>query len=80
MTGYVKRTIFKSLYVQVLIAIAAGIALGFFAPQTGAAMKPLGDGTIVEEGLATAVECLHYALNLDTSVVITGFPKRCRSA
>ena len=36
----------RSLYVQVLIAIACGIALGVFAPETGAAMKPLGDGFI----------------------------------
>ena len=38
--------IFKSLYVQVLIAIALGITLGHFYPETGAAMKPLGDGFI----------------------------------
>src|SRR5262245_15435746 len=36
----------KNLYVQVLIAIALGVALGFFAPESGAAMKPLGDGFI----------------------------------
>jgi aerobic C4-dicarboxylate transport protein len=35
-----------SLYVQVLIAIAAGIALGVAAPETAASMKPLGDGFI----------------------------------
>jgi aerobic C4-dicarboxylate transport protein len=34
------------LYVQVLIAIAAGVALGVAAPETAAAMKPLGDGFI----------------------------------
>jgi aerobic C4-dicarboxylate transport protein len=38
--------ILRSLYVQVLIAITIGILLGAFAPQTGAAMKPLGDGFI----------------------------------
>ena len=36
----------RSLYVQVLLAIALGCALGYFAPETGAAMKPLGDGFI----------------------------------
>ena len=36
----------KSLYVQVLIAITFGIALGALAPETGAAMKPFGDGFI----------------------------------
>ena len=36
----------KSLYVQVLIGIAAGVILGFVAPERGAAMRPLGDGFI----------------------------------
>jgi len=40
------RTLLKSLYVQVLLGIAAGIILGFVAPATGAAMRPLGDGFI----------------------------------
>lgn len=35
-----------SLYLQVLIAITLGIALGFLAPKTGAAMEPLGDAFI----------------------------------
>lgn len=35
-------------------------------------MKPLGSGAIVRSGGVTAIECLHYALNLPTSVVITG--------
>jgi len=38
--------IFKSLYVQVLIAIAIGIALGDLYPHIGAQMKPFGDGFI----------------------------------
>ena len=37
---------FKSLYFQVLVAIAAGVALGFAYPATGASMKPFGDGFI----------------------------------
>ena len=36
----------KNLYVQVLVAIAAGILLGHFQPDLGAQMKPLGDGFI----------------------------------
>lgn len=36
----------RSLYVQVLLAIAIGCVLGYFAPETGAAMKPFGDGFI----------------------------------
>lgn len=41
-----KRSVFGSLYVQVLIAIALGVALGHFYPQAGADMKPLGDAFI----------------------------------
>lgn len=41
-----RRSIFSLLYVQVLIAIAAGIAVGLFWPSTGAALQPLGDGFI----------------------------------
>jgi aerobic C4-dicarboxylate transport protein len=37
---------YRILYVQVLIAIALGAALGWWFPKTGAAMKPLGDGFI----------------------------------
>jgi aerobic C4-dicarboxylate transport protein len=36
----------KSLYGQVLVATAAGVALGYFHPGAGIAMKPLGDGFI----------------------------------
>jgi len=35
-------------------------------------MKSMGDGVILKSGTVTPVECLHYALNLPTSVVITG--------
>jgi aryl-alcohol dehydrogenase-like predicted oxidoreductase len=35
-------------------------------------MKPMGDHFILESKTADAVECLHYAMNLPTSVVITG--------
>lgn len=35
-------------------------------------MKPLAFGVIPRERIATAIECLHYALNLPTSVVING--------
>ena len=35
-------------------------------------MKPLGSGAIMQAGIVTAIECLHYALSLPTSVVITG--------
>jgi len=35
-------------------------------------MKPMGDKIILESKTATPVDCLHYAMNLPTSVVITG--------
>jgi diketogulonate reductase-like aldo/keto reductase len=35
-------------------------------------MKPMGSGVILESKTVSAVECLHYAMNLPTSVVITG--------
>src|SRR5215469_13656017 len=40
------RPWYRILYVQVLTAIALGILLGRLYPQTGVAMKPLGDGFI----------------------------------
>ncbi len=41
-----RAPLYRSLYVQVLVAIALGIALGHFMPQLGEQMKPLGDGFI----------------------------------
>lgn len=41
-----QRGWYRSLYIQVLIAIVLGVLLGCLAPQTGEAMKPLGDGFI----------------------------------
>ena len=35
-------------------------------------MKSMGNGVILKSGTVTPVECLHYALSLPTSVVITG--------
>src|SRR5947207_1715270 len=37
---------YRILYVQVLIAVAIGIAVGHFWPDTGRHLKPLGDGFI----------------------------------
>jgi aerobic C4-dicarboxylate transport protein len=42
----VKKPFYKVLYVQVLLAIAIGIALGHFYPALATEMKPLGDGFI----------------------------------
>jgi aryl-alcohol dehydrogenase-like predicted oxidoreductase len=35
-------------------------------------MKPLGSGVLARLNAFTPIECLHYAMNLPTSVVITG--------
>jgi aryl-alcohol dehydrogenase-like predicted oxidoreductase len=35
-------------------------------------MKSMGNGIILTSGTVTPIECLHYALSLPTSVVITG--------
>lgn len=40
------RPWYLHLYVQVLLAIIAGVALGHFAPAWGEAMKPIGDAFI----------------------------------
>lgn len=41
-------------------------------------MKPLGSGAILQSGKVNAMECLHYALNLPTSTVITGMDSMAR--
>ena len=43
---YFRFSWIKSLYVQVLLAILAGILLGHFYPRLGEQLKPLGDGFI----------------------------------
>src|SRR3954465_3736506 len=40
------RPFFRSLYFQVLTAIALGVLLGHFYPQLGEQMKPFGDAFI----------------------------------
>lgn len=37
---------FRALYFQVLVAIVIGVTLGYFYPELGEKMKPLGDGFI----------------------------------
>ncbi|MGO4133293.1 MULTISPECIES: dicarboxylate/amino acid:cation symporter [Rhizobium] len=41
-----KKPFYSHLYVQVLVAIAAGILLGHFYPEFGTQLKPLGDAFI----------------------------------
>jgi len=40
------RPLYTHLYAQVLTAIVFGVLLGYFYPQLGEQMKPLGDGFI----------------------------------
>ena len=40
------KPFYRSLYFQVITAIVIGVLLGHFYPETGTAMKPLGDGFI----------------------------------
>ncbi|MBW9140069.1 cation:dicarboxylase symporter family transporter, partial [Rhizobium pusense] len=42
----VKKPIHKVLYVQVIVAIIIGIALGHYYPTLAVDMKPLGDAFI----------------------------------
>jgi aerobic C4-dicarboxylate transport protein len=42
----VRKPWYSILYVQVLIAIALGVVVGYFDPKLGVALKPLGDGFI----------------------------------
>ncbi|HVH45342.1 MAG TPA: aldo/keto reductase, partial [Labilithrix sp.] len=53
---------FEKMVVPVLVSKGIGV-LG---------MKPLAAGKILETKRVTATECLHYAMSLPTSVVITG--------
>ena len=41
-------------------------------------MKSLGFGAILQSQTVTAIECLHYAMNLPTSTVITGMDSLAR--
>jgi aerobic C4-dicarboxylate transport protein len=41
-----RQPLYRSLYIQVLAAVVAGVLLGHFHPSLGAEMKPLGDGFI----------------------------------
>lgn len=41
-----RKPLYSHLYFQVLVAIALGVALGFFYPSLAASLKPLGDAFI----------------------------------
>src|ERR1700757_1326552 len=44
--GPASKPLYKSLYFQVICAIVIGVLVGHFYPETGTAMKPLGDAFI----------------------------------
>jgi aerobic C4-dicarboxylate transport protein len=50
---------YRILYIQVLIAVALGIAVGYFNPDFGRTLKPLGDGFIklVKMMIAPVIFC-----------------------
>jgi aerobic C4-dicarboxylate transport protein len=54
-----RRPWYSILYIQVLIAIALGIALGYFYPKAGIEMKPLGDGfiSLIKMMIAPVIFC-----------------------
>ena len=46
MTATHRTAWYRILYVQVLIAVALGVAVGYFFPALGQSLKPLGTGFI----------------------------------
>src|SRR5438094_5615069 len=44
--GPAGKPLYKSLYFQVIVAIVVGVLIGHFYPETGVAMRPIGDGFI----------------------------------
>ena len=59
MPAHKRRPWYTILYVQVLIAIAAGIALGYYNPDLGKQMRPLGDGfiSLIKMMIAPVIFC-----------------------
>jgi aerobic C4-dicarboxylate transport protein len=53
------RPWYSVLYIQVLIAIAAGILIGHYFPDAGVALKPLGDGfiSLIKMMIAPVIFC-----------------------
>ena len=50
---------YKVLYLQVLIAIALGVLIGYFYPHLGKELKPLGDGfiSLIKMMIAPVIFC-----------------------
>src|ERR1700739_5124703 len=51
---------YTTLYIQVLIAVLVGIAIGLFPPKTGIALKPLGDAfvSLIRMMIAPVICCV----------------------
>lgn len=51
---------YQTLYVQVLVAVIIGIAIGHFFPKTGVALKPLGDAfvSLIRMMIAPVIFCV----------------------
>lgn len=41
-----KKPLYRSLFFQILVAVVLGVAIGYFWPGIGSALRPLGDGFI----------------------------------
>jgi aerobic C4-dicarboxylate transport protein len=54
-----RKPFYRNLYVQVLVAIALGVAIGHFYPQAGVALKPFGDGFVklIKMAIAPIIFC-----------------------
>ncbi|OAI55479.1 sodium:dicarboxylate symporter [Verrucomicrobiaceae bacterium SCGC AG-212-N21] len=54
-----KKPWYRVLYIQVLIAVALGVAVGYFFPKFGASLKPLGEGfvNLVKMMIAPIIFC-----------------------
>lgn len=46
MSPAAKKPLYKSLFFQILVAVVLGVAIGYFWPGIGSALRPLGDGFI----------------------------------
>src|SRR5262245_66405332 len=55
-----RKPFYTHLYAQVLTAIVLGVLLGYFYPQLGEQMKPLGDGFIklIKMLIASIIFCM----------------------
>ena len=55
-----RRPWYSVLYIQVLVAIVLGSAVGYFFPNTGVALKPLGDAfvALIKMMIAPVVFCI----------------------